>query len=301
MKPFALAAVLAVAAPAVAAPSPAPSPPPLQMASQKLRDNFWLLTGPGGNIALVVGPDAVYLIDDQLQPLTPKLKAEIAKVTDKPVRFVVNTHWHRDHTGGNQAFGEAGAVILAHDNVRKRLASEQFIAALNRRVPPSPPSGLPLITFADSLTLHLNGDDVEVLHVEPAHTDGDSIVRFHKADVIHMGDTLMTMGYPFVDRSSGGRFDGFIAAAERALALAGPQTRIIPGHGPATDRAGLVQWRDMLRTIRERVAKAVADKKSLAEVQAAHPSAEWDARLGKGFITPDVLVKSLYEELTTKR
>jgi len=291
-----LFALLLLLSPLAHAEAPRPG-----MTAHQVREHLWLLSGPGGNIALVVGPEAVFLVDDQIQPMTAALKAEIAKVTDKPVRFVVNTHWHGDHTGGNPVFGEAGAVIVAHDNVRKRLSTDQFISALNKKVPASPPRALPVITFADSLTLHLNGDDVEVFHVAPAHTDGDSVVRFVKDDVIHMGDVFITAGYPFIDRSSGGHVDGYLAAAERVLRLAGDQTRIIPGHGPISDKAGLAKFRDMLRTIRDRIARAVAEKKTLAQVLASHPTAEFDAAHAGDFVKPDALVSVIYEDLATER
>jgi glyoxylase-like metal-dependent hydrolase (beta-lactamase superfamily II) len=284
-----------------ATPAFADGPSASPMSAHKVRDHLWLLSGPGGNIALVVGPDAVFLVDDQVQPMTPLVKAEIAKVTDKPVRFVINTHWHGDHTGGNPAFAEAGAVIVAHDNVRKRMSTDQFIAVMKKKVPAAPARALPVITFAESLTLHLNGDDIEVFHVAPAHTDGDSLVRFVKDDVIHMGDVLVTSGYPFIDRSSGGHIDGFIGAAERVLAIAGDKTRIIPGHGPISDRAGLTRWRDLLRTIRDRIAKLVAEKKTLAEVIAAHPTAEFDVERKGDFIKPDALVTAIYEDLSERR
>jgi glyoxylase-like metal-dependent hydrolase (beta-lactamase superfamily II) len=288
---------LVVALALVAAPALAQKPQ--EMASQKVRDNFWLLTGPGGNIALVVGADVAYLVDDQIQPMTPKLLAEIKKATDKPVRFVVNTHWHGDHAGGNQTLAESGAILVAHENVRKRLSTEQFTALFNKKHPPQPPAAWPVVTFTDGLTLHLAGDDVDVMHVPPAHTDGDSLVHWKKADVIHMGDTFVD-GYPFIDRSSGGRVDGFLAAADRALALAGPKTVIIPGHGPLGDRAKLQAFRDMVKTLRDRVAQLVAARKTLAEVLTAKPSADFDEKWKSPFITPEIIVRTIYEDLTAK-
>jgi cyclase len=284
-----------------AAPAFADAPPsPPKMAAEKIRDNFWLLTGPGGNIAFVSGPETAFLIDDQIQPMTPALKAEIAKATKLPIRFVVNTHWHGDHTGGNQGLAEGGSVVLAHDNVRKRLSSEQFVAMMQKKVPAAPPSAWPILTFTDSMTLHLNGDDIEVIHVPPAHTDGDSIVFFHKANVIHTGDTYVG-GYPFIDRSTGGHIDGFLASADKVLALANPTTRIIPGHGPVSDRAGLKKWIDGVRTIRDRIAAAIQQKKTLAEVKAAHPSADFDAQYKGAFIQPDTLVETIYDSLSSPK
>ncbi len=269
--------------------------------TQKLTDSLYLISGPGGNIALLVGKESAFLVDDQIQPMTPKLKEAIAKVTPKPVRFVFNTHWHGDHTGGNAAFGAAGAVIVAHDNVRKRLSTGQVMEMSGRRVPPSPPVALPVITFAQSVSFHLDGEEVDVFHVDPAHTDGDSIVHFEKANVIHMGDTYFSNGYPFVDLGSGGGIEGYVRAADRVLAMAQASTRIIPGHGVVTDKAKLQIWRDMLVTIRDRVQKLVSAGKSLADVQASKPTAEYDAVWGGSFIKPSQLVETVYKDLSHKR
>jgi cyclase len=253
----------------------------------------------GGNVGVSVGADGIFIIDDELQPLTPKLKAALATLSKKPVRFVVNTHWHADHTGGNAAFGAGGAVIIAHDNVRKRLSVDQVMEFLGNKMtfPASPPEALPALTFADDVTLHVNGDEVHVMHVAPAHTDGDSIVHFKKANVIHMGDTFMSASYPLVDVASGGQFQGFIAAADRALAVADDATKIIPGHGALSTRADLVAWRAMLVTIRDQIAKLAAANKTLDQIKAAKPTAEFDARWGQGMIKPDVLVELVYKTL----
>jgi cyclase len=268
--------------------------------SQQLAPGLFELEGAGGNIGLSVGPDGAFLIDDQFGPLTPKIAAAARKVGGKNIRFVINTHWHGDHTGGNENLGKAGAVIFAHENVRKRMSVEQFVEMKQMTVPPAPAGALPLVTFTSDVTFHLNGDDVRVFHVAPAHTDGDSIVQFVKANVIHMGDTFMTMSYPFVDTSSGGSFFGFITAADQVLALANDQTKIIPGHGVVTDRAALKEWRDMLVTLRDRIGKDVAAGKTLEQVQASKPTAQWDEKLGVQFITPTQIVESIYKALKTK-
>jgi glyoxylase-like metal-dependent hydrolase (beta-lactamase superfamily II) len=273
---------------------------PPGLATQKVAEGLYLVKGPGGNIALQVGPDAVFLVDDQYAPLTPQLQAEVAKLTAKPVRFVLNTHWHSDHTGGNEALGGAGAVLVAHDNVRRRLSAPQFIELFQRSIPASPAGALPVITFADSLSFHLNGDDIDVFHVEPAHTDGDSIVWFHREDVFHMGDTLVMNGYPFIDLSSGGSIEGYVRAADRVLALAKPTTRIIPGHGDIATPAQLRAWRAMLATIRDRIKKGIAAGKSLAELKASKPSAEFDGEKGNAFIKPDMLIEAIYKDLSKK-
>ena len=220
----------------------------IQVKAQPLRGGVYMLTGSGGNIGLSVGDDMAFVIDDQYAPLSAKILAAITTLTPKPVKYVVNTHWHGDHTGGNENMGKAGAVLVAHDNVRKRMSAEQFNAVFNSRTPPSPAGALPVVTFSDSVSFFVNGDEVVAFHVPPAHTDGDVVIQFTKADVIHMGDTFMTVGYPFIDVSTGGNVNGIIGAADRVLAMCGPQTIVIPGHGPASDCAGLRGYRNMVVT-----------------------------------------------------
>jgi cyclase len=296
-----VASLVAVTLLCLAAGARAQQPPPEKLETQKLAEGLWVISGAGGNVALMVGPNGVLLVDDKLAPATGELKQAIAAVTPKPVRFVFNTHWHGDHTGGNAVFGGDGAVIVAHENVRKRLSTKQLVAMMNKEIPPAPEAALPVITFATSLAFHLNGDDLEIVHVDPAHTDGDSFVWFKKANVLHMGDTFFSTGYPFIDLSSGGSVDGYVKAADRALAIAQPSTRIIPGHGPVADREKLRVFRDMIVTIRDRIKKLAAAGKTLAEVQAAKPSAEFDATWGKAFIGGPQLVETIYEDVAHKR
>ena len=220
-----LATLTSVAAPAP--PLAAQNYDTVQVRASPLARGVYMLTGSGGNIGLAVGDEAVFVVDDQFAPLTPKILAAIAAVTAKPVRFVLNTHWHFDHTGGNENMGKAGALIVAHENVRRRMSVGQLIEAVNRQEPPAAPGALPVVTFTDGVTFHLNGDSIVVTHVPPAHTDGDAIVYFAKANVIHMGDLFMSAGLPFVDLSSGGSLHGIIGAAERTLAVANAQTKII--------------------------------------------------------------------------
>jgi cyclase len=265
-----------------------------------LRGGVYMLTGSGGNIGLSVGDDAAFVVDDQFAPLTPKILAAIATVTSKPVRFVVNTHWHFDHTGGNENMGKTGAVLVAHDNVRKRMSTDQFIEFFKRAEPASPRGALPIVTFNDSTTFHLNGDDIVAFHVQPAHTDGDVVVHFTNANVIHMGDTFITGRYPFVDLSSGGNVNGFIAAADRALVVCNSETKVIPGHGVVSDCAALKAWRDMIATVRERVRAAMAQNKSLDAIKAAKPTAEFDAARGSGSVNGDQFVEFIYRSLGGK-
>lgn len=257
----------------------------------------YMLQGVGGNIGLSVGPDGAFLVDDQFAPLSQKILAAVRGLTDRPVRFVVNTHWHGDHTGGNLNLAEAGVVVVAHDNVRTRMSTEQFISALNSRSPASPPRALPIVTFTDGVAFHLNGDDIHVVHVPAAHTDGDAIIHFTAANVLHMGDVFFNGRYPLVDLSSGGSFEGLVVAANAALRYANDSTRIIPGHGPLAGRADLVKYRDMLAAIRDRVAALIREGKSREEVVAARPSRDWDATHGNATIKPDMLVGFAYDSM----
>jgi cyclase len=258
----------------------------VEIKTLKLSDNLYMLQGSGGNMGLSVGPDAVLLIDDQFAPLTPKIETAIKAVSPKPVTIVVNTHWHGDHTGGNVNLGKSGAMIVAADNVRKRLSSEQLIEFMNAKSPPTAKEGLPMVTFSQEMTFHINGDEVNVFHAPRAHTDGDAIVHFRKSNVIHMGDLFFNGFYPFIDYSTGGTPDGMIAAADRALALANDTTKIIPGHGPLATKADLKTYRDMLGAVVPRIKALVKEGKKLDEIVAAKPTAEFDERWGKGFIPP---------------
>ncbi len=257
----------------------------------------YMLSGRGGNIGLSTGSDGAFLIDDQYAPLTDRIRAAVSKLGAAPIRFVVNTHWHADHTGGNENLGRAGALIVAHDNVRERLSVEQFMEAFGRRVPASPPAALPVVTFSDAVTFHWNGDAIRAFHVDPAHTDGDTVVHFPAADVVHMGDTYFNGFYPFIDVSSGGSVDGMVAAADLVLALAGDETKIIPGHGPLSNRAELSAYRAMLATVRDRVREAVARGETADQVVAARPTRDFDAEWGDGFLEPEPFVRIVYDSL----
>jgi len=267
---------------------------------EKLSEGLYMLVGAGGNIGLSAGEDATFIVDDQFAPLTDKIVAAIRTVTDMPVKFVVNTHWHGDHTGGNENFGKAGAVIIAHDNVRQRMSVETFNERFKQTIPASPRAALPVVTFADAVTLHLNGETVHVAHVPPAHTDGDAIIHFTEANVLHMGDLFFNGGYPFVDVWSGGHVDGVIGAADKALAMGDDTTRIIPGHGALADKAALQRFRDVVATVRDRVKTLIDEGKTLEEVQAAQPSKEYDAQWGQGFMKGEQFVELVYVSLTKK-
>ncbi|MEI6724582.1 MAG: MBL fold metallo-hydrolase [Betaproteobacteria bacterium] len=269
----------------------------VEITSQKLSDTVYMFHGAGGNIGLSIGEDAVFVIDDQFAPLTPRILAAIAKITPKPVKFVLNTHWHFDHTGGNENLGNAGALIVAHENVRKRLSAEGLVEFLGVKTKAEPKVALPVVTFTRDVTFHINGDEVSAYYVPAAHTDGDAIVHFRKSNVIHMGDTFFNRLYPFIDTSSGGTVAGVIAAADRAIGMANDSTRIIPGHGPLGTKADLIAFRDMLGTVMARIKAQVEQGKSLEAVTASRPTAEFDAVWGKGFLPPEKWVAMLYGNL----
>jgi cyclase len=270
----------------------------VEIKTQKLADGLYMMQGAGGNLGVLTGADGVLLVDAQYAPLSERIKAAIHAVSDKPVRLLVNTHWHGDHVGGNENFAKDGATILAQDNVRVRMSVAQINRTYNDTTPPSPPLALPLVTFPDSMTLHVNGQTVTVFHVPNAHTDGDCVLWFHEANVIHTGDVCFNGFYPFIDLATGGSIDGMIAADDRVLAVADAKTQIIPGHGPLTDRAGLQRFRDMLAGVRGNIAPLVARKLTLEQAIATHPTAAWDSTWGKGFMKPPAFIGSVYQDLS---
>lgn len=264
----------------------------------RLTDTVYMLVGAGGNIGVSAGDDGVFIIDDQFAPLTEKIMAAIGEISDKPVKFVINTHWHGDHSGGNENFGKAGSIIMAHDNVHQRMSTDQYIASFDREIPAAPKAAQPVVSFNDELALHLNGESVRAHHVSHAHTDGDSIIHFPESNVIHMGDTFFKGNYPFIDISSGGNINGIITAAATAIELADENTQIIPGHGPLSNKADLQAYRDMLVIVRDRVNALIKAGRSLEETIAAAPTASLDEQWGQGFINAESMVTFAYESLS---
>ena len=294
---YILLAGLALLAPPAAA---QPDLSKVEIRIERLAPGVAVLFGAGGNIGVSYGVDGNILVDDQYAPLTPKIVAAVATLDPDPVRFVINAHWHTDHSGGNENLGTAGAVILAHDNVRVRMAAGQLITFLNLDVPPAPKVAMPVVTFGDGVTLHVNGDTIRAIHVANAHTDGDSLVHWQNANVLHMGDTFFhKVTYPFIDLSSGGSIDGVIAAVDRGLTIANDGTKIIPGHGPVATRAELVAYRAMLADIRAKVAAGIKARRSLAQIKARAPAARYG--MTDGFIKPDQFVETVYESLRASR
>lgn len=269
--------------------------PEIQVRTVQVAENVYMLAGAGGNLALSAGDDGALLVDSEYAQLTEKVTAAVKEVCKAPTRFVINTHWHFDHVGGNENLAKAGVLVVSHENVRKRMSSEQFLKPMGRQVPPSPAAALPVITYADVLTFHWNGDQVQVIHVEPAHTDGDSFIYFRKANVLHMGDVYFNGMYPFIDVNAGGSIDGMVKAVERGLALANERTKIIPGHGPLSNVKELREYREMLATVRDRVRPMVKEGKSRDEVIAAKPTKGLDEKWGRGGFGPDMWVGIVYD------
>ncbi len=267
----------------------------VEIKTVKLTDTLYALFGAGGNIGMSAGPDGVYLIDDQFAPLSEKILAAVRKVSDKPIRFVVNTHWHRDHTGGNENLGKEGATIVAHENVRKRMSAEHYNPVFKRKTAPAPDGALPQLTYKDGITLHLNGEHARIIHAPAAHTDGDSFVHFTDANVIHAGDLFFNGIYPFIDAWSGGSIAGLIVAVDKILAIAKEDTRIIPGHGPMASRADLVAYRKMLETVRARVSAAKKDGKSAADMVGAGMFTDIEKVWGDGFLDTQRFIAIVYE------
>jgi len=265
----------------------------------KLADGIYLLTGVGGNIAVSVGEDGVLIVDDQYAPMVPKIQEAIKTVTDKPVRFVLSTHWHGDHTGGNEPFAKAKAEIIAHENVRKRMESGSPNVH-GSPVPPAAKVALPIITFDSSLTVHINGEDIRALHFAQGHTDGDSIIFFPKANVIHMGDHFFNMYFPFVDVDSGGNVHGMIENVEKAMAAVPDDVKVIPGHGPLATKKDALEFVRRLKDIVSIVQAAIKKGKTVEQMKTDKILAKYDD-MGKFFIKNDEMIEVTYNELTAKK
>ena len=261
----------------------------------KLGDRLLMLSGPGGNVVVLHGPDGKVVVDSFLQPAWPRLKSTLDGLDGGPVKMLIDTHWHFDHTDNNANFHAAGASVLAHINTRRRLTESHDL--LGMHFDPAPAEALPADTFTDKRSLTVNGETVALSHVPPAHTDTDIFVHYTKANVLHMGDVFFNGMYPFIDAGTGGSINGMIAGADRALAMTNARTKIVPGHGPLSDHAGLLKYRKVIGTIRDRVRTQKRAGKTLAQVQAAKPGAEFDAAWGKGMMAPNDFVALVYNTL----
>ena len=267
----------------------------LPITINRLTERLVLLSGPGGNVVVLHGSDGKLVVDSFMQPAWAQLKSTLEGLGGGGVRTVIDTHWHFDHVDNNAHFRETGAGVLAHVNTRTRLTQSHDL--LGMHFAPAPAAGLPTDTFSDKRSLTMNGELVAVTHVAPAHTDSDVFVHYTRANVLHMGDVFHSGGYPFIDVSTGGNINGMIAGIDRALAMTNARTRIVAGHGPLSDHAGLLKYRRVIATIRDRVRELKRGKKTLAQVQAAKPSAQFDADWGKGMLSPDDFVALVYNTL----
>ncbi len=264
----------------------------IQIKINKITGSVFFLEGSGGNIGVLTGKDGIILIDDQFAPLTEKIKKALATISDKPVKFVINTHFHFDHTGGNENFGGEGAVIVAHENNRRRLTTDQFIATFKTEQKAAPYDAIPKVTFTDSITFHLNGEIVQAFHVKNAHTDGDVIIYFKESNVFHTGDVFVWYGLPFIDQPNGGSIDGMIKAADQLLTVTNEQSKIIPGHGAISNKKDLMDYRNMLQTVRKRVADGIKKGKTLQQIIDSDPAKEFTAVFERS-----LFVQSVYDSL----
>lgn len=266
--------------------------------STNVRNNVYMLEGQGGNMGLIIGEDGAILIDDQFARLSDKIKAVIAEITNQPVRFVINTHWHGDHMGGNENFAKSGSTIVAHENVRMRLSSEQYSKFWDRTTPASPKEAWPVITFSESMNLHFNNEDILIIHTQNAHTDGDALIHFSKANVIHAGDAFVTYGFPYIDAAAGGTFQGLIDLAGELADRCDDNTIIIPGHGPLSKKKDVLWFRDRLQSIKDIIVLGISNGKSADDMineEILKDFADWDG----GFIKSKDFITIVYEELAS--
>ena len=266
----------------------------------QLTENIYMFKGSGGNIGVCIGEKGVLMIDSQFAPLSDKIKAAIKKLSNQPIHYLVNTHWHGDHTGGNENINSDEALLVAHDNVYERMNKKNLMKAFTQPVPAAAVKALPELTFNDELTLRFGGETVMVFHVDNAHTDGDAMIYFANSNVLHMGDTYFNGRYPYIDLSSGGSVDGLLNAVNTAIMLVDEDTKIIPGHGELSNKKELLKYREVVLTVRDRVRNAIRDGKSLKEIQAAKLNADYDDAWGGGFINGEKIVDIMYTSITTE-
>src|SRR5215203_4213511 len=271
----------------------------VQMKATKVAGNVYMLEGSGGNIGVSVGADGILIVDDQYAPLADKIRAALKGLGQGKLRFILNTHWHGDHTGGNVVFGPE-APIIAHDNVRKRLATEQRSEVFNRTTPPSPKEALPVITFNNSLSVHFNSEEIKVIHFPQGHTDGDSVIFFSTSNVVHLGDDFFAGRFPFVDLESGGSVEGLIKNIGDILGKIPAGAKLIPGHGPISTVDDLKSYHGMLTQTTEIVRQKIAAGKTLDQIKTEGLPAEW-APWGVGFIKTDRWVETIYRSLIAKK
>jgi glyoxylase-like metal-dependent hydrolase (beta-lactamase superfamily II) len=253
--------------------------------------------GIGGNIAVSSGPDGVFIVDDDMPPMAGEIDKAIRSIQNEPVKMVFNTHWHFDHTGGNLHFGKQGAQIIAHDNVRARMSTPQKSSFFDSITPPSPAEALPVVTFDNTLTLHINGSTIRAVHIPGGHTDGDGVIFFEEANIVHTGDIFTNRQYPFIDISGGGSARGMIAAVDSLLPMLNEETVIIPGHGPVGDIEDLKAFRNMMFTVVSRIQLLIDDGKTADEVLALKPSINYDAEWAWDFLPAETWDRLIYDSL----
>ena len=265
----------------------------VQVKATKLADNFYTLEGQGGMIGALVGPDGVFMVDSQFAPLTEKIVAAIKQLTDRPIKFLVNTHQHPDHTGGNENFAKLGVTVISRDELRGRLAATTGRGAV-------PPAALPMLTYKGAVTLHMNGEEVRLIPVPAAHTDGDTMIYFVKANVLMVGDFYRSAGYPNIDRANGGTMKGMLEGFNTVMEVANPTTKIVPGHGAVVDEKAVAEHRAMFVALRDRVAALLKKGQTQDQIVASKPTADYDAKVPQPGTTGERFIGQLYAELGGK-
>ena len=278
--------------------APQPDFSKVEIKTTQIGDNFYTLEGQGGTIGVLTGPDGVFMVDSEFAPLSEKIAAAIHQLSDKPIRFMVNTHVHGDHTGGNANFAKMGVTIFARDQLRYRL-EHPSPGANGAPGTPAPAEALPVVTYDGPVTIHMDGEDVHLIPIRRAHTDGDTLVYFPKHDVLMTGDYFRSLGFPNIDRVNGGSLNGMLEGIGVTIGMAGPHTKIIPGHGVVVDRAGLIAHRDMILVVRDKVAAMIQEGKTVDEVLAAKPTSDYDSIIPSASTTSERFVRQLYAELKT--
>jgi cyclase len=298
-------AMMALSGAALAQTPPAAAPPPpdfskVEIKTTDLGDNCYMLEGQGGNITVAVAKEGIIMVDGQFAPLHDKIKAAVAVISNLPIKYLVNTHYHGDHTGGNELFAKDGATIVAQINVKNRLAAGTTNGLTGAKTPPAPQDALPSDTYTNFSKIRLRGRVADLKHIENAHTDGDTYVWFKTANLLSTGDTFTNGRYPNIDFANGGNIRGMIAATDVYLKLTNAKTRIVPGHGPLADKAALVEYHKMLITARDRMAKLVKEGKSEADVVAAKPFADLDAKWAPTELASTNFIRVVYHSLADK-
>jgi len=273
----------------------------VQIQTVKVKDGIYMLVGQGGNIGLSIGEDGVFMIDDQFAPLSEKIMAAIKELTDKPVKFLINTHWHFDHTGGNENFGKSGSIIVAHHNIYQRMSVDNFVAAFNMEVPAASKEALPVVTFNDEVTFHMNNLHIAAKHVPNAHTDGDSYITFGDQNVAHLGDLFFNGLYPFIDAGSGGSIYGMIDAIAGILPKLDEETKIIPGHGPLANKQDLQNYHDMLVGVVDALTPLAKKGLSAEDAAKQDPLKDLNDKWGKGFLQPPVFISIVYPTIVANQ